>query len=75
LRRQRNSVFAWQIDIDKDRIRSQLRAKTLARLPLCGRTDHLYLTGVAQQFRQVPAGQRFVFDNYGANPDPDENRS
>ena len=36
--------FARQIDVDKDRVRPQLGAKTQARLALGGGTDDLYLT-------------------------------
>jgi hypothetical protein len=59
LRRQRSTVFARQIDSDKDRVRSQLGAKTQARLDLCA-TD-LYLTG-RPVFPQVLGSQGLVFD-------------
>jgi len=48
LRGQRNTVFARQINVDKDRVGSQLGAKTKARLALCGRTNHLYLAGLVE---------------------------
>ena len=68
-----NTVLARQIDIDKDRVRPQLGAKTQARLALYGLTHDLYLTGVVQQFRQVVRGQGLVFDNNSSDPDPHEN--
>ena len=49
--------LARQIDVDKDRVRPQLGAKTQARLALGGGTNDLYLTGVVQQFRQVLGGK------------------
>ncbi|MGC1294099.1 MAG: hypothetical protein WA869_03585, partial [Alloacidobacterium sp.] len=42
---------------------------------LCGRTDHLYLTGLVEQFCQVLGSQGLVFDNNGSDPDPHENKS
>jgi hypothetical protein len=65
-------VFARQIDVDKDRVGSQLSAKTQARLALCGQTDHLYVAGLVEQFRQVPGSQGLVFDDNSSNPDPHE---
>ena len=70
--RQRNTVFAWQIDVDQDRVRTQLGAKTQAGLGLCGRIDDLYLTAIVQELRQVLGGQGLIFDNNRSDPDPDK---
>src|SRR5262249_15758300 len=72
LRRQRNTVFAGQIDVDKDRVGSQLGTKTQARLTLFSGTDHLYLPGLVKQFRQEPGSQGLIFDNNSSDPDPHE---
>jgi hypothetical protein len=66
--------FAGQIDVDKDRVGSQLGAKTQTCLALRGRTDHLYLTGLVEQFRQVPGSQGLIFDNNSSEPDPHEKK-
>jgi len=65
-------VFARQIDVDKNRVRPQLGAEVQARLTLDGRADHLYLTGLVEQFRQVLASQGLIFDNNRSDPDPHE---
>ena len=62
LRRQRDTVFARQIDVNQDRVWPQLGGKAQTRPALCGRTDHLYLTGLVEQFRQVLRSQGLVFD-------------
>ena len=54
-----SAAEAWLVD--KDRVRSQLDAKTQARLAFGGGTNDLYLA-VVQQFRQVLRGQGLVFD-------------
>ena len=70
LRGQRNAVFARQVDIEKDRVRTQLSTEAQPRLALCSRTDNLYLAGLVQQCRQVLSGQRLVLDNDSSDPDP-----
>ena len=60
------------MDVDKDRVGSQLGAKTQARLALCSRTDYLYLAGLVEQFRQVPGSRGLIFDNDSSDPDPHE---
>jgi len=75
LLRQRNTVFARQIDVDKDRVRPQLGAKTQAGLALGGRTVDLYLKAVVQQLRQALGGQGDCFDNDRSDTDPHDKRS
>jgi hypothetical protein len=50
-------------------------AQRQARFGLCGRTDHLYLTSLVEQFRQILGSQRLVFDNNSSDPDSHENKS
>jgi hypothetical protein len=70
LRRQRNAVFAWEINIDENNVRPHVSTETQACNAIFRGPNDLHLASIIQQGCQILGGQRLIFNYDSSNSNP-----